>query len=165
MVSTSWSIADGSEGKRGAMQRARPCQSSGTPDLCASVILFYFSNPFPSGRLLPPSRSWCGRILNKLVQVLQPCVLLKTGADTRCTRPRSARVKISIPELPSSAARSAWLTSAWLSHRFPSEQQIKQVRAGLVLRWGTTREGPFFCFCAFCFFSFFLHVTKRVVET
>ena len=35
-----------------------------------------------------------------------------------------------------SAAISAWLTA---SH--PSSE-VKQVRAGVVLRWGTTREGP-----------------------
>jgi hypothetical protein len=35
-----------------------------------------------------------------------------------------------------SAAISAWLTA---SH---PNSQVKQVRAGVVLRWGTTREGP-----------------------
>ena len=43
-----------------------------------------------------------------------------------------------------SAAISAWLTA---SH--PSSE-VKQVRAGVVLRWGTTREGPVLRF----FFSF-----------
>ena len=42
-----------------------------------------------------------------------------------------------------------------LAHRFPSEQQIKQVRAGLVLRWGTTREGPVLRFLFLSFFCFF----------
>ena len=35
-----------------------------------------------------------------------------------------------------SAAISAWLTA---SH---PNSEVKQVRAGVVLRWGTTREGP-----------------------
>ena len=35
-----------------------------------------------------------------------------------------------------SAARSAWLTA---SH---PNSVVKQVQAGVVLRWGTTREGP-----------------------
>ena len=35
-----------------------------------------------------------------------------------------------------SAAISAWLTA---SH---PNGEVKQVRAGVVLRWGTTREGP-----------------------
>ena len=42
----------------------------------------------------------------------------------------------SVPARLISAAISAWLTA---SH--PSSE-VKQVRAGVVLRWGTTREGP-----------------------
>ena len=43
-----------------------------------------------------------------------------------------------------SAAISAWLTA---SH--PSSE-VKQVRAGVVLRWGTTREGPVLRFLFLC---------------
>ena len=39
-----------------------------------------------------------------------------------------------------SAAISVWLTA---SH---SNSEVKQVRAGVVLRWGTTREGPVLLF-------------------
>ena len=45
-----------------------------------------------------------------------------------------------------SAAISAWLTA---SH---PNSEVKQVRAGVVLRWGTTREGPVLRFL-FLFFS------------
>ena len=38
------------------------------------------------------------------------------------------------------AAISAWLTA---SH---PNSEVKQVRAGVVLRWGTTREGPVLLF-------------------
>ena len=47
-----------------------------------------------------------------------------------------------------SAAISAWLTA---SH---PNSEVKQVRAGVVLRWGTTREGPVLRF-------FFLSVSER----
>ena len=60
-----------------------------------------------------------------------------------------------------SAAISAWLTA---SH---PNSEVKQVRAGVVLRWGTTREGPvlrfFFRFAEgaaalLSFFSFLAHL-------
>ena len=48
-----------------------------------------------------------------------------------------------------SAAISAWLTA---SH---PNSEVKQVRAGVVLRWGTTREGPVLRFLfLFPFLSF-----------
>ena len=43
------------------------------------------------------------------------------------------------------AAISAWLTA---SH---PNSEVKQVRAGVVLRWGTTREGPVLLFSSFLF--------------
>ena len=43
-----------------------------------------------------------------------------------------------------SAAISAWLTA---SH---PNSEVKQVRAGVVLRWGTTREGPVLRFLFIC---------------
>ena len=49
-----------------------------------------------------------------------------------------------------SAAISAWLTA---SH---PNSEVKQVRAGVVLRWGTTREGPVLRFLFLCSIFFFL---------
>ena len=46
-----------------------------------------------------------------------------------------------------------------LAHRFPSESEIKQVRAGVVLRWGTTREGPVLRFFFFIRLRFFLNAS------
>jgi len=47
--------------------------------------------------------------------------------------------------------------SAWLTASHPNSE-VKQVRAGVILRWGTTREGPvlrFFCCISFSsLFSF-----------
>ena len=43
-----------------------------------------------------------------------------------------------------SAAISTRLTA---SH---PNSEVKLVRAGVVLRWGTTREGPVLRFCLFC---------------
>ena len=54
----------------------------------------------------------------------------------------------SVPARLISAAISAWLTA---SH---PNSEVKQFRAGVVLRWGTTREGPVLRFF-FLFFSFF----------
>ena len=54
--------------------------------------------------------------------------------------------RVSACSLSSSAAISAWLTA---SH---PNSEVKQVRAGVVLRWGTTREGPVLRFC-FLFLS------------
>ena len=48
-----------------------------------------------------------------------------------------------------SAAISAWLTA---SH---PKSEVKLVRAGVVLRWGTTREGSVLRFSFFCFSLFF----------
>ena len=57
-----------------------------------------------------------------------------------------------------SAATSAWLTA---SH---PNSEVKQVRAGVVLRWGTTREGPvlrFFCTSfSFSFLVSFLEASR-----
>ena len=51
-----------------------------------------------------------------------------------------------------SAAISAWLTA---SH---PNSEVKQIRAGVVLRWGTTREGPVLRFLFFLFSLSFFHV-------
>ena len=40
-----------------------------------------------------------------------------------------------------SASHVSAATSAWLTASHPNSE-VKQVRAGVVLRWGTTREGP-----------------------
>ena len=48
-----------------------------------------------------------------------------------------------------SAAISAWLTA---SH---PNSEVKQVRAGVVLRWGTTREGPVLRFFFLIVFRYF----------
>ena len=49
---------------------------------------------------------------------------------------RSVFLKARVVISAFSAAISAWLTA---SH---PNSEVKQVRAGVVLRWGTTREGP-----------------------
>ena len=51
----------------------------------------------------------------------------------------------------SSAAISAWLTAS------NPNSEVKQVRAGVVLRWGTTREGPVLRFFFFLLSLFFFH--------
>jgi hypothetical protein len=56
-----------------------------------------------------------------------------------CFRPTQSRLVDSVSV--HSAATSAWLTA---SH---PNSEVKQVRAGVVLRWGTTREGPVLRFC------------------
>ena len=53
-----------------------------------------------------------------------------------------------------SAAISAWLTA---SH---PKSEVKLVRAGVVLRWGTTREGSVLRFSFFCFSLFFFHFSS-----
>ena len=58
-------------------------------------------------------------------------------------------ISIDFPALSVSAAISAWLTA---SH---PNSEVKQVRAGVVLRWGTTREGPMLRFLFLSFFCFF----------
>jgi hypothetical protein len=62
------------------------------------------------------------------------------------------------PHISLSAATSAWLTA---SH---PNSEVKQVRAGVVLRWGTTREGPvlrFFCTSFSSRFSFLFLEASR----
>ena len=59
----------------------------------------------------------------------------------------------SVPARLISAAISAWLTA---SH---PNSEVKQVRAGVVLRWGTTREGPVLRF--FVLFLVHIEVTRR----
>jgi hypothetical protein len=54
-------------------------------------------------------------------------------------------IGIAFPPFTPSAAISAWLTA---SH---PNSEVKQVRAGVVLRWGTTREGPVLRFLWFSF--------------
>ena len=56
-----------------------------------------------------------------------------------------------------SAAISAWLTA---SH---PNSEVKQVRAGVVLRWGTTREGPVLRFFFFLFSLFFFRFSSIFV--
>ena len=56
-----------------------------------------------------------------------------------------------------SAAISAWLTA---SH---PNSEIKQVRAGVVLRWGTTREGPVLRFLILCLLFLFARQKRFVL--
>ena len=44
-----------------------------------------------------------------------------------------------------------------LAHRSHPNSEVKQVRAGVVLRWGTTREGPVLRFFFFIRLRFFLN--------
>ena len=78
------------------------------------------------------------------------CRLVSRAPDTTC-RGLLLMVRVSAMEaargylvfaVPAgvSAAISAWLTA---SH---PNSEVKQVRAGVVLRWGTTQEGPVLLF-------------------
>ena len=75
---------------------------------------------------------------------------LQTGNDRYCVRKEAGGCLL---HGGPNQACAFWLCisaaiSAWLTASHPNSE-VKQVRAGVVLRWGTTREGPvlrFFCF-------------------
>ena len=69
--------------------------------------------------------------------------------SARPSRRRGNFYQYSVSARLYSAAISAWLTA---SH---PNSEVKQVRAGVVLRWGTTREGPVLRFLKPFFFFFF----------